>query len=166
MRVRANSLQASKVTTTKFNRWLPVQRDVEIEWDLESTPLEIKTNCVLGSDDIVVVHLNSAGGEYTGVVYLWFTSTPRYLLNWCTAWTNLPVEPPSPTDKVWRITLTRTAGVRLVIHCNEVEVINILFSGTTCIDNSWSTFWSRDVAKISFHSSDTASDYYGTQPGD
>ncbi|XP_063693709.1 uncharacterized protein LOC134825463 [Bolinopsis microptera] len=145
--------------------WLPVIREVEIEWDLQSTPLEIKTNSVLGSGDKVVVDFYSAGGAYAGRVGLWFTSTPGYLINWCgMSYTNLPVNLPSPTDKVWRITLTRTAGVRVVIHCNEVEVLNILLSQATCSNSDWSTIWIWDVAKIMFHPADTASDYYATQP--
>ncbi|XP_063686031.1 sushi, von Willebrand factor type A, EGF and pentraxin domain-containing protein 1-like [Bolinopsis microptera] len=154
------------IRTTAVNEgWLPVEREVEIEWDLESTPLEVKTNSVLGSDDQVAVWLYSAGGEFAGAVGLWFFSTPQCWVSWCgTFWINLPVNPPSPTDKVWRITLTRTAGVRLVIHCNEVEVLNILLSQSTCSGSDWSTYWNRDVTKIKFWSVDTASDYYGPQP--
>ena len=142
-----------------------MQRSVKIEWDLESTPLEIRTNSVLGSDDRVDVFFYSAGGESAGAVALYFTSTLKYYLNWCsTSWTNLPVTAPSDTDKVWRITLTRTAGIRLVIHCNDVEVLNTLLSQATCSDSGWSTVWNRDVTKIMFHPSETASDYY-RQPG-
>ena len=142
-----------------------MQRSVKIEWDLESTPLEIRTNSVLGSNDVVDVVLYSAEGEYAGTVALYFTSTLQYHIGWCSTWTNLPVTPPSATDKVWRITLTRTAGVRLVIHCNDVEVLNTLLSQATCSDSRWSTAWNRDVAKIKFYKHDTASDYYGPQPG-
>ena len=140
-----------------------MQRNVEIEWDLESTPLEVRTNSVLGSSDQVSVSFHSAGGESegSGRVRLYFTSTLQYWLSWCsTSYTNLPVTPPSATDEVWRITLTRTAGVRLVIHCNEVEVLNTLLSQATCSDSRWSTIWNRDVIKIRFDSGDRASDYY------
>ncbi|XP_063695212.1 uncharacterized protein LOC134826671 isoform X2 [Bolinopsis microptera] len=143
---------------------LPVKRDVEIEWDLESTPLEIRTDSELGSDDQVQVRFYSAVGAYAGGIMLLFSSTPQYSLGYCTSsYKNFAVNPPSAADKVWRITLTRTAGVRLVIHCNEVEVLNILLSQTCALD-IWSSKWSDDVAKIKFDlSDDTASDYYGTQ---
>ena len=133
-----------------------------LEWDLESTPLEIRTNSMLGSNDRVRVIFYSAEGEHAGQVSLYFRSTLQYDLNWCSSSSyNLPVAPPSATDKVWRITLTRTAGVRLVIHCNEVEVLDMLLSDATCSDSDhWSTVWSRDVTKIEFHSDDKASDYY------
>ena len=136
-----------------------MQRDVRIEWDLESTPLEIRTNSVLGSGDQVWVFFYSAEG-LAGGVHLHFTSTLNYWLSYCTtSYTNLPVTPPSANEKVWRITITRTAGVRVVIHCNEVEVLNTLVSEATC--DTWSTGWNKDVTKIEFSSSDTASDYYG-----
>ena len=145
--------------------WLPVQQSVELEWDLESTPLEIRTNSVLGSNDMVNVYFYSAKGEYAGAVSLRFTYTLQYDLGWCRSWTTLPVTPPSATDKVWRISLTRTAGVRLVIHCNDVEVLNTLLSQATCSYSGWSTYWNRDVTKIMFLPSDKASDYYRPQPG-
>ena len=143
-----------------------MQRGVKIEWDLESTPLMVRTNSVLGSDERVTVFFYSVEGEPAGGVYLDFKSTLQYFLEWCfTVWTNLPVTLPSAADKVWRITLTRTASVRLVIHCNDVEVLNILLL-STCSSSTWSTYWSRDVTKIEFRSSDKASDYYRPQPGD
>ena len=135
-----------------------MQRDVKIEWDLESTPLEVRTDSVLGSDDMMWVEFHSAAG-HAGRVYLYFKSTLEYALDSCKPRTNFPVTPTSTTDKVWRITLTRTAGVRLVIHCNEVEVLNTLLS-STCSVSAWSTYWNNDVNKIFFYSVDTASDYY------
>ncbi|XP_063674031.1 uncharacterized protein LOC134811203 isoform X2 [Bolinopsis microptera] len=145
---------------------LPVVRDVEIEWDLESTPLEIRTDSERGSQDIVMVNFYSAGGEGAGGVMIYFNAA-RYLLNYCSSsYAYFSVNPHSAAaDKVWRITLTKTADVRVVIHCNEVEVLNILLSDSTCGNaNYWSTYWNRDVAKIEFTSYDTASDYYGPQP--
>ena len=145
-----------------------MQRIGYIEWDLESTPLEIRTNSVLGSNDLVRVRLYS-GGNIAGQVSLRFISTAlQYNLNWCTlSETNLPVTAPSANDKVWRITLTKTAGVRVVIHCNDVEVLNTLISQATCVDIGWSTVWTRDVTTIMFlYDQDTASDYYRPQSGD
>ena len=64
------------------------------------------------------------------------------------------------TVKVWRITVDKNSGIRVVIHCNDQEVVNILTSSTTCSNDAWNV-WSRDIAKIMFHSDqDTASDHY------
>ena len=139
-----------------------MQQGVFIEWDLESTPLEVKTNSVLGSGNQVYVGFFNANNKYAGRVQLNFNSTLQYQLHICTeSWATLPVTPPSAAEKVWRVTLTKTTGVRVVIHCNEVEVLNKLFSSTTCSTKItyWSTYWKRDVTKIKFFY-DSASDYY------
>ena len=75
---------------------------------------------------------------------------------------DIPTSLPAADDKVWRITKTVTSGIRLQIHCNDVEVLNILMSDTTCGYSSWGVHWNRDrdVEKIFFIDADTASDYY------
>ena len=48
-----------------------------------------------------------------------------------------------------------------MIHCNGVEVVNILMSDNTCGYSWWRELWSRDVEFIEFDSYyDSASDYY------
>ena len=146
--------------------WIAVQPWVQIDFNPEQYSLNIKTDSTLGSNDEVIVYLYTSQGDYVGELHFYFTSTPRYRISYCSLdYTNFPTNLPSDNDKVWRITLTRTSGIRLVVHCNEVEVLNILMSDSTCGASSWSTFWSREVAKIKFYSRGTASDYYQTQPG-
>ena len=102
-----------------------------------------------------------AQGDYAGGVDLIFKSPPQYHLRYCTSrYTDFPNDLPTETDMIWKIKLVRTSDVRLMIHCNIKEVLNVVISGTTCTDNRWSTRWSRDVEKIMFFSTDTASDYY------
>jgi len=157
------NLLSSDYFNLQLTGWLPVQREVKIEWDFESTPLEIKTDSVLGSGDRVHVKFHPADGHNAGDLQIYFTSHPQYNLGWCsTSNTNFPVTPPSLTDKVWRI--SRTAGVRVVIHCNEVEVLNKLLS--SCTHSERRSIWNQDVASIEFYYSERASDYYRPQPGD
>ena len=135
---------------------------MHIKADLESSPLEIKTDSPLGSDEKVEVNFYTSEGGYAGGVVLHFTSTPQYEMYKCTdSGTDFPIAVPTKTDdRVWRITLTRTSGIRLVIHCNEEEVVNVTLSDTTCGNSWWSNSWSRDVEKIRFDNDDTASDYF------
>ena len=137
-----------------------MQREVYIDADLETSTLEIKTESSLGSDEKIEVRFYTSYLSHVGGVILHFTSIPRYQLQYCTFRTNFSTELPTDTNKVWRISLTRTSGIRLVIHCNEVEVLDLLMSESTCSDFKWSIHWSRDVEKIYFSSLDTASDYY------
>jgi hypothetical protein len=88
----------------------------------------------------------------------------EYWLYWCNSLTPLPTQPPATRVKVWRITNTRSSSeIRLTLHCNGVEVLNTLISGTTC-DHSYWNYWTRDVEKIEFASNDDASDHY--RPGE
>ena len=130
--------------------------------DLETVPLEIKTGSTIGSRDKVDVRFYTSGRDYVGNVKIHFSSTPQYYISYCRSWTNFPVSLPTEVEKVWRITLDRNFGIRLLIHCNNVEVLNILMSSSTCSDSSWSTYWSRTVGKFCFYppAYDTASDYY------
>ena len=138
-----------------------------IDFNLEKYSLNIKTDSTIGSNDVVHVQFRTSQGYYAGALKLYFFSTPQYWIGACSSGnTNFPTNLPPGKDKVWRVTLTRTSGIRLVVHCNEEEVLNALMSDSTCGSNDWSTsYWSKEVAKIMFLSGDTASDYYQPQPG-
>ena len=82
-----------------------------------------------------------------------------------TSYTYFPTNPPADVNKIWRISVTRNSGIRLQIHCNDVEVLNILMSNTTCDDITWSAYWNRDIKKIYFDGGENATDYYRPYPG-
>ena len=55
----------------------------------------------------------------------------------------------------------RIVGTRiLVVHCNNVQVLNVVINGATCDKSDWRDFWSKDVDSIKFSQSDTASKYF------
>ena len=112
-----------------------------------------------------MLYFNTAGKVYIGGVGLDFTSPPQYWLFLCgSSRTNFPTSLPTETDKIWTITLIKTSGIRLIIHCNNKEVLNFVMSDATCSKSGWSRNWSSDVEKIEFSSKhDRASDYY--RPG-
>lgn len=141
--------------------WIAVQRDVDINYDLENSPLEIKTN----NKDKIRVRFHTASDEYAGAVSIFINQTPKYALGGCTISDRIFSTPlPSGTDKIWRITLTRKSEVRLILHCNNEEVLNVVIADT-CDDNGWRQNWIEDVdvEKITFPSYDKASEYY--RPG-
>ena len=146
-----------------------MQRDMKINYDLENSPLQIKAVSVVGNYEKVRVSFFDAQGRQAGGVYLLFTSPPQYGLDWCTFQTKFPNAIPSETDKTWTITLSRILGFRrLVIACNDEEVLNVVISNNTCYreDANWSSYWSREVKEIliQFSPYDTASLYY--RPGE
>ena len=156
-------MSLTTLSTTTSDDWTAVQRGIDIPLDLETTPLEIKTDSTLGNEDKVDVMFLTTQGELLGGVAISFSSTPQYQLYFCSYYfTNFPINLPSKVDKIWRITLDRTAGIKLIIHCNGVEVLKILLSDSTCRNSDWRKYWSSDVEYIYFLSYDTASDYYRT----
>ena len=151
---------------TTSGNWTAVWPEI----DLETTPLEIKTNSTIGSGDLVYVDFYTSGGDEVGGVRISFTSTPVYFIRYCmSSYTSFPGNLPTDVEKVWRITLNRNSGIRLLIHCNNVEVLNFFMSYYSCYywSESYSDYWSRNVGKIQFHYYyDTASDHYRAgQPG-
>ena len=157
----------SNIHVVTTSGWIAVQRGVKIDFNPEQYSLVITTDSTLGSNNEVVVWFFTSQGFSAGDLYLYFTSTLQYQIWPCSSGrTNFPTNLPPDNDKVWRVTLTRTSGIRLVIHCNEEEVLNTMISDSWCVDSNWSTRWTREAAKIEFSSEyDTASDYYQTQPG-
>ena len=143
-----------------------MQRNVKIDFDLENFLLQIKTDSEVGSDEEVRVMFHDSQEDLIGGIYLYFESTPQYFIGYCSSsHVDIP-NLPSETEKVWTITFTRTSDVvKLVLHCNEVEVFNVVISDTICKSGFAATYWSKKPAsKISFLSDastiDTASDYY------
>ena len=146
--------------------WTAVKSNVPINYDIEKSPLQIKTNSQVGSDEkIYDVSFYNAAGNDAGGVFLNFSSPPQYWLYGCSLYyTNFPTALPSETDnKVW--TLTKTTGIhRVVIHCNDKEVLNVVLSDTTCNESDWRTMWMRDVEMINFPSCCDTTYYY--RPGE
>ena len=136
-----------------------------MDWDLESTALEIKTDSVLGSNDEVSLHFRSSLEDSSGLV-IHFSSTPNLWISFCsTQRMNFATTLPSAKDKVWRITLNKETGIRLQIHCNEVEVFDLIMSDSSCGDSRWSKNWGGDIVIVQFTVGDTASDFYRPKPG-
>ena len=138
--------------------WTAVKRDnVHITWDLEGTPLQIKTDSVVGSDEEIHVRMFAKNGIIIGRVGVKFSSTMKGAINFCTVdYPDLPVQPPKQAEKVWTISKTESA---IIITCNGVEVLNYLFADSSisdCVPR-----WGGDVVeRIVFRSYDTASEFY------
>ena len=158
--------------------WTKVKRNEFIDYDLEKFPLRIKTNSLLGSGDILRVYFYDSKSHYAGAFGIVFHATPQYYIRGCTEHIDFPTKLPSTSDKVWGIALIRSSGtadrqdsdldsaVKLVVHCNEEEVLSFPLSHSTCSDDGWVTpYVRREVAKMWFFSRDTASDYFMSQSG-
>ena len=133
--------------------------------DLETKELNVKTDSTVGSNDYLSFQLFDAVGEYAGGLDIQFKSPPEYYIWWCKATPNniFPTHLPQVTDRVWKITITRTSGIRFVIHCNDKKMLDHQISDSTCGESTWATYWSRAVKGIKFLSKDKASDFFYSQ---
>ena len=124
---------------------------MKLPWDLEATPLQIKTDSTVGSDDWISVSIYDS--SIIANVRVMFNSPMQYRIGWCTGTKDLLVQPPVEVEKIWTFTKTGTA---LIIACNNVDVLNYLF-----VDGQCATKWGGDVVEeIIFSSGDKASDFY------
>ena len=98
---------------------------MNIPWDLEGTPLQIKTSSTLGSDVIHRVDMYDKDGTFVTAVGVMFSSSMNYYIGHCASYTPMQVQPPLEVDKIWTFTKTGTA---LTIRCNGVEVVNYPFA--------------------------------------
>ena len=139
-------------------------REVKIPHHLARTPLQIRTNSIDKSGDKVHVSFYTAAVDIVGSVKLWFDSPTKYAISFCTPdYSPFLSALPSDVNKTWKI--AKFAGPRITVHCNEVEVVDIIMSAQTCTHHLWSEKWSKEVEQIEFGSLDTASDYYIPAPG-
>ena len=127
-------------------------------------PLYLKTDSVVGSGDIMKVQFLDINKNLAGIMHISFTSPPTIKFLFCKKHTfNLPSEQPS--DKVLKITLAKTSSPEIMIHCDDVEVFNLLLSNETCGVYQWNDIWGRIAKNIVFGTEDTATDLYSlTKP--
>ena len=139
-----------------------------IAYDLESTPLEIRTNRDFDSKDQFKVSVYAKAKSIVGVIWLkWDSSSPRYRLAFCMkSFSDLPIPLPAGSQKVWRITVGKSSDARSVqIHCNNVEVLNMEITDSLCEVGSWKNYWMKDRTQISFNSKDTVCEFYRPYTG-
>ena len=138
-----------------------------IDFDLEATPLAIKTDSTIGSGDPIAIDFYGANNRGTGGFVLVLSSPPKYLIANCMSKGLQPFPSALPTaadnNNVWRLTLTRTSGIRFQIHLNDKEGVNFPLSDSTCTSSSnfWSSTWGSETKKIILSSTmDKATDFY------
>ena len=145
--------------------WLTAEQNTWLDFDLENTPLEIKTDSAVGSDKDLQVNFISGSGTRLGGIMIRLKSPPQYRILKCSQdQAGNPTTLSSDSSNIWRISLARitSSEIRLTIHCNNQEVLNVVLSDTVCnkLDSNWRTYWGQHVAKIKFSSTHDVADYY------
>ena len=130
--------------------------NINPEFDVERTGLQIKTGSAPGSNKEINVLFTSAQSKHmAGGVRLKLYSEPEYVIWFCTeSWYKIPTDLPTMTSNevIWGIALLRNSDERRVkIYFNEKEVLNFQVSDTSCTSNSrWNIYWQYSVANIHF----------------
>ena len=139
---------------------------------METTPVEIMTNTVIGTHERMYMYFAPLHWvptwEWAGGFFISFRSptVPQYCIWHCFHnYRNFPVEVPSETVKIWRITFGRTTngGRQIIVHCNNKEVLNIELTESLCYDRDYKAHWTRDPKWVIFSGGDQIADYY--RPG-
>ena len=133
-------------------------------YDLETTPLQIKTDTVAGTGEKVkVVFYTAEKEDLSGSIRLDIVDPPKYFIGSCsTEYTPFSEDLPAEETKVWTITETLTT---VTITCNEVELVTYTFSDSSKSSNCFEK-WSRDTKMMQFVLNlDTASDEFRAKPG-
>ena len=138
--------------------WKAVDRGVNIPWDLEATPLQIKTDSLPDSERIWVNVNDAVNINVRRVMVTFSNNTYKYGIYNCNN-KEFPVQPQEGVEKIWTIAKTES---ELIITRNGVKVLNYVFA-----DAPYSTavacpqWWGGDIVEqISFNEYDTASDFY------
>ena len=127
-----------------------------IEYDLETHPLQIRTDAGTGSGRYLTLVLYTADSsevkEYDGLgwIRVEFTDPIKYIMRYCSTddefeTRRFPTPPPSAAHKIWTITKTSTT---LSILCNEIQVLSLDFRRVKF--DKCEPKWSQDVAKLAF----------------
>ena len=147
--------------------WKAVEEKVWLPHNLETTPIQIKTDSPDKTGAKVNVYFYKADpsfSEIAGVFSLYFDSPLQYQIGQCSYNVDLPTNlVPSEVNKVW--TITKLPGPRLTLHCNGVKVLDVTLSDDICVAQSdWKVYWEREIGNVYFYQ-DTASDEYRAAPG-
>ena len=129
-----------------------------IPWYTPTQGITVSTDSEVGSNDEVFVQFYDKDGNRAGAVNIYFRTPIKYKLRDCTPYITFSTLP-TEKQKTWIIRYDYTKQ-RVVINCNEVEVLNVLLSGE-CEDTTWRKYWKKPTTQIKFsYITSDASDSY------
>ena len=119
-----------------------------IPWYTPTQGITVSTDSEVGSEEWVFVWFYDKDGNTAGSVDISFYTPIKYSLAYCSSFVSFSTLP-TEKQKTWIIRYDYTKG-RVVIHCNEVEVVNVLLSDGECEDTTWRNYWEKPTTQIKF----------------
>ena len=101
--------------------------------------------------------------QTAGALEIFLAGSSFYFYPCSSSWTKFPSDLPSYGDMVWRITIDKTAGMRIIIHYRNEEVLDVQLADI-CSFSDWRSYWIQDVEYIYFPNQDAAAEYYKFEP--
>ena len=125
-----------------ISEWLQVETSNFIEHNLDKSTLMIRTDSSkrAGSNLAVRFYRESTATSPSGISIN--IKSASYLIFQCRhTWKRFDAALPNDDIRIWKI--TKTPEIRLIIHCNDKEVLNIHLSETVCtkFKRNWQNFW-------------------------
>lgn len=143
------------------SEWKNITKGQKIPVDLQKQQLLVKTNSTVGSTDRITIFFYESEYRQAGGVSVSFYSPIEYWIFYCNAsFYKFPVTPLIAAEDTWAFSRTKT-GIK--IECNGKIVLETDVSPSNC-DDSNSDLWSREVKKVEFYDSDSASLQYRLDP--
>ena len=141
--------------------WTAVTKSQNIDFDLETTPLQIETDSMVGSGDLIWVRFNPLNSDSGPRISILFQDPPSYYIGYCLT-DNISFTIPSTENKrVWTIRKTATT---LQLLCDTKQIFILNFADSPRKQECTSNWSNLDTAHINFQSTDTASDSFRQRP--
>ena len=134
-----------------------------INYDLEYSPLKIKTDSLIGSRDILKVYFYTSNGQFAGGIIIRLNTNPEYYLHRCReSYESFPANPPADDNRIWKITkILDPLGI--TVHNNDVKILDFRFSDTTCTrwyKNRWNSYWGTKMKRMKYSGNSESNFYY------
>ena len=137
-----------------FSDWTAAgTRNTNIDFDLESHPLQVQTDSVFGNGDLLWVRFVKLNFDDGPGINIKFNDPPTYTIGWCSNITNDKFTlPGADKHKIW--TISKQNG-KLQLNGNGVELFDFNFKES---ELDCRTKWAWDFAYIKFMSKDSSTD--------
>ena len=132
-------------------------RGLNIDISLDATPVQIRTDSTIGSDDIMWVRFVQESTDNGPGVKIFFSDPPVYNLGYCTELTEFSMS--AESRRFWTI---RKENGKIKLECNGEVIFDIEYATSTTDDCK--NMWSLEFGQMKFQEGDTASDSYRPYP--
>ena len=144
--------------------WLVVQNKF-LYIDLEATPLQVKTDSIAGSKELIKIWMwNKEDSSFAAGIRVWFTDPIKYSVVGCsTKYTEFTKQPPSEQNKIWTFSKTELG---MKVEVNGVEVLDYHYSESLC-GASWKRLKELNIHHLKFDGVQSkAADFYRPKQGE